>query len=203
MSTLGREHPSLGGSRFFVLHGSTVRTLRGGTSRKSGTNLLHCRVQETLINMRSIRTSAGSWHMFLSVWTLFTTGFDLYCIQSAPESSTPDLATTYSVSILSMLETSCEKPTGRYPMPFSSLALFCSTCYELMLFGRLEEGTRNAFKVFNILTTQLRLYFFPLLGAQRSHQTAGLGQTEDGHNDFSARLKSGKTPLDPGPHLRM
>lgn len=96
MSTLGRKTPSLGGSRFSVYsHGSTVRTLRGGTSRKSGVKPAPLPWYKKPLLQYAFYTDLqrGSWHigfytLFLSVWTLFTTGFDLYCIhEAAPGSS--------------------------------------------------------------------------------------------------------------------
>merc|ERR1711953_308279 len=91
MSHMGGGHrtPSLMGSRQSVYSQHTLRTIKSGPkSHKS-------QKSETKWYMKPIMKSAiytdlqrGAWHiafytLFLSIWTIFTSGFDIYCLHEA------------------------------------------------------------------------------------------------------------------------
>ena len=90
-STLGRKTPSIGGSRASIYsHASTVKTLRTGHGGSKSVRSSRIPWYKKPIVHHAFYTDLqrGSWHigfysLFLSLWTMFTSGFDLYCLHEA------------------------------------------------------------------------------------------------------------------------
>ncbi|XP_040577501.2 uncharacterized protein pasi2 [Lepeophtheirus salmonis] len=92
MSTLGRKTGSISGSHFSVAsHTSTLRSTRHGGSRSARAShyeALPWYKKPLLKNALYTNLQRGAWHvgfysLILSVWTIFTSSFDVYCLEEA------------------------------------------------------------------------------------------------------------------------
>merc|ERR1712141_3385 len=85
----GHRTPSLMGSRQSVYSQHTLRTIKSGPkSHKSHKSVSKWYMKPIMKSAIYTDLQRGAWHiafytLFLSIWTIFTSGFDIYCLHEA------------------------------------------------------------------------------------------------------------------------